>query len=209
MSCLTPVDTHSFSSSVQLSQPFNFSEPNRAKHCVAHSCSPRQFPRQVMPFRQAGFVKHALLCSPHCSKKQLGSAFMTPPCAANCSNPWLESAALVALIGVKNRVAASSRPEDIWNADSTRDFLGSTDDMCLEFKLFNWRAAGISGACSPQQATIMNDTWSTERMMLEIFGAMWWLHRVPVLLLPLVPVLLGTCFGRPEDHHRLSRKYPT
>ena len=51
-------------------QSFSFSEPNRAKHCVAQSCSPRQFPRHVMPLRHAGLEKHAVVCSLHLRHRQ-------------------------------------------------------------------------------------------------------------------------------------------
>ena len=72
------------------SQALSFSDPNLAKHCVAQSCSPRQLPRQVMPLRQAGLVKHAWVGSLHWLKKHEGSAFILPPCSANSSNPAVE-----------------------------------------------------------------------------------------------------------------------
>ena len=75
MSCFTPVVTHSFSSKVHESQLLSFSEPKRAKHCVAQSCSPRQLPRQVTPLRQAGLVKQAVVWSLHLGSDRTVSPF--------------------------------------------------------------------------------------------------------------------------------------
>ena len=110
MSCLTPVTTHFFSSNVQLNQSLSFSEPKRAKHRVAHSCSPRQLPRQVTPLRHDGFVKHALLWSPHSSKKHSGLASMVPPLAANSSKPALVSSAMDASGASARPTAANAAP---------------------------------------------------------------------------------------------------
>ena len=110
MSCFTPVTTHFFSSSVQDSQSFNFSEPKRAKHRVAHSCSPRQLPRHVTPLRHDGFVKHAFDWSPHSSKKHSGRASIVPPLAANSSKPALVSSAMPAKGASANPTAANAAP---------------------------------------------------------------------------------------------------
>ena len=110
MSCFTPVTTHFFSSSVQDSQSFNFSEPNLAKHLVAHSCSPRQLPRHVTPLRHDGFVKQAFDWSPHSSKKHSGRASIVPPWAANSSKPALVSSATPAKGASANPTAANAAP---------------------------------------------------------------------------------------------------
>ena len=107
MSCFTPVTTHFFSSSVQDSQSFNFSEPKRAKHRVAHSCSPRQLPRHVTPLRHDGFVKQAFDWSPHSSKKHSGLASIVPPWAANSSKPAEVSSAMPAKGASANPTAAN------------------------------------------------------------------------------------------------------